>query len=225
MIVSEWVPAALLGIAGAPHCIVMCGGIGSSIALQARGDALRELLAFHAGRIATYAVSGAILGAAGSFLNAAGSLVQVQAMASMLGGILILLWAFRRYTLPLTGISMDWHGLAAKWLTRKPGLDWGASIAAGLLLGWLPCGLTYAMQMRAAATGSWVAGGTAMLAFGLATVPTLVIIALTARRMSRKWRHAVSKLGFYIAVLMGLLSLMKGLSANGWIPSIHPWLW
>ncbi|QHW35408.1 sulfite exporter TauE/SafE family protein (plasmid) [Paenibacillus rhizovicinus] len=225
MIGSEWFQAALLGIAGAPHCIVMCGGIGSSIAMQTRSDALRELLYFHAGRITTYALSGAILGALGSFLDAAGSLVRVQALASILGGILILLWAFRRYTLPLGGKSLDWHGMADKLIRRKPTVEWTASIAAGLLLGWLPCGLTYAMQMKAATTGSWVTGSTTMLIFGLATVPALVIVALTARRMSRKWRFTVRTIGYYMAVLMGVLSLMKGFSVNGWIPSIHPWLW
>ena len=98
------VVALLAGVVGAPHCIIMCGGIGSSIAMEAKSNALHPLLAYHLGRIVTYGLTGAIMGAAGSFLNVvAGHFVGFQALASMLGGAMILLWAFRKYTLPLHG--------------------------------------------------------------------------------------------------------------------------
>ena len=45
------------------------------------------------------------------------------------------------------------------------------------------------------------------------------------REPDEKWRRGMRKIGGFLAFLMGMLSILKGLSANGWIPGIHPWLW
>lgn len=218
--------AALSGLTGAPHCFVMCGGIVSSFALRSKGTPIMPALAYNAGRIATYAAIGGCMGLAGSFLDTAGIFVGIQGAASMIGGLFILLWAFRRYTLP---------GYRTNWLERAP---WRAKLAAfqqryellaifatGLMMGFLPCGLTYAMQMNAAASGSAEAGFLIMLVFGLATFPILLLTALSASALTKKRRKRMRQAGAYLAYIMGILSIMKGLSANGWIPSVHPWLW
>ncbi|MFC5700265.1 sulfite exporter TauE/SafE family protein [Cohnella faecalis] len=218
--------AVVAGLTGAPHCIIMCGGIGSSIALEARKSAMLSVLAYHAGRIVTYSVSGAVMGSIGSFINAAGKLVGLQSIASIVGGAFILLWAFRKYAIPLparkTKGSRITHEIAGR--IRAP-FELLSVFLTGLMLGLLPCGLTYSMQMRAAAAGSWIEGMATLLVFGLATVPVLLAVALTANRMGRRWRRGLRAAGFYVAVIMGLLSILKGFSVNGWIPSIHPWLW
>lgn len=220
--------AAVAGITGAPHCIVMCGGIGSSIALEARKRAALSVLAYHAGRIVTYSVTGAVMGSIGSFINAAGTLVGLQAIASIVGGTFILLWAFRKYAIPLPA----WHSKGSRFRSlhgfagrSRAFFELLSVFLTGLMLGLLPCGLTYSMQMRAAATGSWMEGMATLLVFGLATVPVLLATALTANRIGRRWRRGLRVAGLYVAVLMGLLSILKGFSVNGWIPSIHPWLW
>lgn len=59
----------LSGMTGAPHCIIMCGGIGSSIAMEAKKNALSPLLAYHLGRIVTYSLTGALMGAVGCLLT------------------------------------------------------------------------------------------------------------------------------------------------------------
>ncbi|THF76364.1 sulfite exporter TauE/SafE family protein [Cohnella fermenti] len=218
--------AVLAALTGAPHCIIMCGGIGASLAMEARRSAAWSLAAYHLGRIVTYAATGAVMGAAGSFLNLAGRLVGLQGAASILGGLLILLWAWRRIALPLHAIRLPGRDRRKSRPEPSGGAGEYASIfTTGLLLGLLPCGLTYAMQMNAAASGDALDGLLMLLLFGAATVPLLFAFALSAHGIGKKWRRFLRGAGQKLAMLMGLLSILKGCSVNGWIPHIHPWLW
>ncbi|MFC5406005.1 sulfite exporter TauE/SafE family protein [Cohnella soli] len=220
------VVAMLAGLTGAPHCVIMCGGIGASVVMEARRNAIRSLLAYHFGRVTTYALTGAVMGAAGSFLNIAGRFVGFQAIASIVGGALIILWAFRKYAIPLH--AAHWpgkHRMKAFVDRLKGSFELTALFLTGLMLGMLPCGLTYSMQIRAASTGSWAEGLLTLLVFGLSTIPVLLVVALSAKGVGAKWRRSLRRAGFYVAMTMGVLTMMKGFSANGWIPSIHPWLW
>ena len=218
--------SAMSGLMGAPHCLIMCGGIVSSLALRTRNSPLSSVLAYNAGRVTTYAVIGGFMGMVGSFVDVAGSFVGFQGAASIIGGLLILLWTFRRYTLPLYNTHLPSHPLFKAKLDRLgQRYERFATFLTGILLGFLPCGLTYAMQMNAAASGSGAEGALIMLVFGLATFPILLLTALSAGSLTRKWRRGMRKIGGLLAFLMGTLSILKGLSANEWIPSIHPWLW
>jgi len=215
---------ALAGLMGAPHCLIMCGGITSSFMLNERKDPYLAAISYHAGRITTYAVTGAIMGFVGSFLNAAGAFVGLQGAASILGGALILAWTYWRYALPIP------HRLfgrtASDAMTQgKNGGRWLGTYVSGLLLGFLPCGLTYAMQMNAAASGSTFEGGILLLVFGLSTVPIFVLLALFSGKLSKTQKRGMRFAGAALAYTMGILSILKGASANAWIPSVHPWLW
>ncbi|MFD0669917.1 sulfite exporter TauE/SafE family protein [Cohnella sp. GCM10027633] len=218
--------SVLAGLTGAPHCVIMCGGIGASIALEARRSAVYALLAYHCGRIVTYGMTGAVMGTIGSFLNGAGRLAGLQGIASIVGGCLILLWAIRRYELPIRSLRLPGRNKLSTIINGiKPRYETIAMFLTGLMLGLLPCGLTYAMQIRAAATGSWLEGFVTLFAFGLSTIPVLLAVSLTAYGMNKAWRNRLRRLGSDLAVLMGVLTILKGLSANGWVPSVHPWLW
>ncbi|WP_098745681.1 sulfite exporter TauE/SafE family protein [Paenibacillus sp. EZ-K15] len=217
---------ALTGLMGAPHCLIMCGGIVSSLALRTSGSPLASVLAYNAGRVTTYTVIGGFMGMVGSFLDVAGSFVGFQGAASIIGGLLILLWTFRRYTLPIYNTHLPRHSFFHLKLERLgQRYELFATFLTGLLLGFLPCGLTYAMHMNAAASGSSLEGLLIMLVFGLSTFPILLLTAVSAGSLTKKWRRGMRKFGGILAFIMGILSILKGLSANGWIPGIHPWLW
>ncbi|MEK3916242.1 sulfite exporter TauE/SafE family protein [Paenibacillus sp. FSL H7-0331] len=223
---NSLVMVALSGFMGAPHCLIMCGGIVSSFALNAKGSPMKSVLAYNAGRVTTYALIGCGMGLAGSFVNIAGQFVGIQGIASMLGGILILLWTFRRYTLFTHPKNLPGQTYFQEKIARlRLRYELSAVFLTGLMLGFLPCGLTYAMQMNAAASGSWIDGFIIMLVFGLSTFPILLLTAISAGSIRKKWRKSMGKAGLFLAFLMGFLSLMKGISANGWIPSVHPWIW
>ena len=55
-----------LGLAGAGHCLGMCGGIAAALSLGGSGSH-SVTIAYHTGRISSYTLLGALLGlAAGS---------------------------------------------------------------------------------------------------------------------------------------------------------------
>lgn len=218
--------AVLTGIAGAPHCTIMCGGIVSGVALNAEAGAARTVLIYNLGRVTMYTLLGAIMGGIGSFLNGASKLAGIQGAAAIAGGVFILLWAHWKYELPVSGGKLlRWPPLERLTRMLRLSKDYAAVWASGLLLGFIPCGLTYAMQMNAAASGGAGSGASIMAAFGLATVPTLMIVGLTAGAIRGALRRRMMQVGRWLAYAMGILCILRGLAANGWIPSIHPWLW
>lgn len=218
--------AAAAGLAGAPHCIIMCGGIASSFAMKSPSASYKPVLTYTAGKTVAYALTGAFMGAAGSFLNYAGRWVGLQGIACLIGGLLIILWALKKYTLPAFRWSPLRIGAVGRSLNRlRLRSEGGAIFATGLLLGFIPCGLTYSMQIQAAATGSWLSGFLLLLVFGVFTIPALLLVGIFAGRLGRRWRRSLGNSGTVVALIMGVLSILKGLSANGLVPSVHPWLW
>ncbi|MCA0754132.1 sulfite exporter TauE/SafE family protein [Paenibacillus sp. N4] len=216
----------LTGLFSAPHCIGMCGGIVSAVSLQSSAPIRHSVLLYNAGRIFSYTAFGAVMGAVGSFVDVAGRLAGIQGLASIVGGCFLLLWLWRRFQLPLMNLlSAALHKRLADGsgpTSRQESLQ---ALATGVAFGFLPCGLTYAMQMTAAGTGSPAEGAAVMAVFGLATFPALAAAASVAAFAGKRWRRLMRKAGAVTAVAVGVLSIMRGLAANGIIPSINPWLW
>jgi uncharacterized protein len=59
------------------------------------------------------------------------------------------------------------------------------AVAAGLLWGWIPCGMVYAALPLALVAGGPLAGALVMLAFGLGTLPNLLALHWAAGRAIR----------------------------------------
>lgn len=216
----------LTGLFSAPHCIGMCGGIVSAVSLQSSVSVRQSMLLYNAGRIMSYTVLGAAMGTVGSFIDVAGKLAGVQGLASIIGGCFVLLWMWRRFQLPLMKrLSARLHQKLtgdARPSARKEAFH---VLATGIAFGYLPCGLTYAMQMNAAASGSMVGGAAIMALFGLSTFPALAAAASIAAFANRRWRRFMRRAGAVTAIGVGLLSILRGLAVNGIIPTYSPWLW
>jgi hypothetical protein len=58
--------------------------------------------------------------------------------------------------------------------------------AAGLAWGWIPCGMVYAALPLALVAGGPVQGAAVMLAFGMGTLPNLLLIDAAAARLSAR---------------------------------------
>ena len=172
-----------LGLASGVHCVGMCGGIVtafSTIRFNPRPEWTRQIL-FNLGRISTYAVAGAAAGTAGSLL-------------ALQNG----LYLFANVVLILVGLHLAGFGALLR-LERLGGPLWrrlqplaarasakGNPYFAGLLWGWLPCGLVYAALAVAVTFGSSLKGAAAMLAFGLGTLPWLLAAGAAAAQL-RRW--------------------------------------
>jgi sulfite exporter TauE/SafE len=216
VLISAW----LVGALGALHCLVMCGGLLGALAardlavqplLPARALALRQV-AYHAGRVATYAALGSAFGAAGAYALRAADLLPLQrALYLAANGLLLVL-----------GISIALRTPGVAWLQRlgtrgfslilpllqpllrRPGI--AGSVASGMVWGLLPCALVYSVLPLALLAGGAWQGGAVMFAFGLGTVPNLLAGALLlgrARRVleGKPLRYAAAALltGFAVA--------------------------
>jgi sulfite exporter TauE/SafE len=137
-----------------------------------------------------------------------------------------LLWVFAKVSIPISRWTPIQNPKVKQYLQvnkQKSGL--APVFISWILLGFLPCGLTYTMHMKAAATGDPILGGFTLLLFGLSTLPALAFIGLFSHVMSKMARNKVLLLGNIIAIVIGILSILRGMALNGWIPSVNPWLW
>jgi sulfite exporter TauE/SafE len=64
-----------------------------------------------------------------------------------------------------------------------PATTVGRAYRLGLIWGWLPCGLVYSILATAIFTGDALSGAAIMLAFGLGTLPNLLIAGLMWRQV------------------------------------------
>ena len=204
--------------AGFGHCAAMCGPLVGSLALAAApGGPRRTLggqLAYHAGRVTTYALLGAVMGATGAFLNVAGRLAGVQDAVAIGGGVLLVLVG-----LSAAGISAGLRRVEARVsaglrrLVRAllEGGGPGRLYPVGLALGVLPCGVSWTAFLAAAGTGSPVRGLLLALAFGLGTVPPLLLVGAAAAAVGARLRGALYRAGGVLVALVGVLFALRGL--------------
>ncbi|MFT5685901.1 MAG: sulfite exporter TauE/SafE [Myxococcota bacterium] len=185
--------AVLSGLAGAPHCTAMCGGF--AIAASARRG---EGAAWHAGRLTTYMILGALAGAAGGRIAGPGVIGR-----AVIAGLLVVFCGHLAGLIHLPSLlPARLVALASRLLARPGRLP---RLGFGLLTGLLPCGLVYAAIGLALVSGSALQGAGVMLAFGLTTVPTLAVASVGMRRILFRFPR--------VRPLMAVGVLVMGLSA------------
>jgi len=220
--------AFLVGLLGGTHCFGMCGGIvgalssGLSLELQtSRWRLVAAQLAYNGGRISSYVFAGVLLGLFGQQLGEAG-LLQGFPLGRMIGGVVMILF----------GIYLAGWWQSLLWLEKAGAHLWkyiepfgrryipvrgaGQAFLLGLVWGWLPCGMVYAVLALALASGSGAEGGLLMLAFGLGTLPALLSIGLAYNTLNRFIRDPrIRMLAGIIVIVMGILMLLANPSGHG----------
>lgn len=190
-----------LGLASTLHCAGMCGGVASGLlhlgAPRSAAEAMRLAALTHAGRITSYALAGALVGAIGapavSWLDRelAFRLVQWAGAVTLMwiglstAGLLPPLSAMDRVLAPISNIL-------ARAAVPLPGRT-PAAFVGGLAWGMMPCAMVYGALFTAMLSGSALGGGSVMMAFGLGTLPGLfaatagfgTLAALGSRRTLR----------------------------------------
>jgi hypothetical protein len=210
--------AFLIGLLGGAHCVGMCGGIVGAFTVQlpARQRTWHLHLAYSTGRIVSYAAAGAIMGTIGGAGLLFGRVLPVQLLLYVLANLMLV-----GLGLYLAGLANQVARLEAlgAWLWRRiqpygagllPADTPAKAFALGMLWGWLPCGLVYSVLATAMLSGGAASGAAVMLAFGLGTLPSLMLAGLALKRLrdfasSRRLRLAA---GLLVAGF-GLIGLAK----------------
>ncbi len=190
----DFVPltAFVVGLLGGVHCLGMCGGIVGALTFglpENRRKGIRFLpfqLAYNAGRILSYTLAGAIAGGIGVLLagvlpvqQAQNILIVMAAVFMILMGLYIGGWWNGLTFLEKAGGSL-WHRLEPLGRKMMPVKSPLQAFALGLVWGWLPCGLVYSVLVWAISAGSAMQGAMLMAAFGLGTLPNLLLMGVAA---------------------------------------------
>ncbi|QEL55811.1 sulfite exporter TauE/SafE family protein [Chromobacterium paludis] len=182
------------GLLGGGHCVGMCGGIVAALTLNHPAGAARwrVLAGYNLGRIASYAAIGALLGGlASAGLSLASShpyQIALMALANlMLVAMGLYLAGFAQAVVALEKLGQPvWRRLQPLVGRLLPVRSAGGAVAVGAVWGWLPCGLVYSASLSALASGSAWHGAGLMLAFGLGTLPNLLLMGVFADGL-RRW--------------------------------------
>jgi uncharacterized protein len=226
MLETTFLAAFLTGLLGGTHCVGMCGGIVAAMSFQGEvgksevGMGGRQPFHFHigysVGRIASYAALGALAGLLGSAAFLSDSLYPLQRGLYVLAQVILILLG-----LYLAGLNQSIRVLeragSAVWKRVQPLLakvmpvrNLGQAMAAGALWGWLPCGLVYSVLVMALSAGSAMHGAALLLAFGLGTLPNLLLMGWAAESLRNFARKTWVKRGAGLLVAaMGVWGLFQ----------------
>jgi hypothetical protein len=204
---------------GFGHCLGMCGPIVASYTLSStsasRSFSTRLLphFLYHGGRITMYVFIGALMGLSGSFVNVAGSIAGLQNVIAVAAGIIMVFMG-----LSITGIAgrtawLERHNVrvlhyAKQVMTARTLLRY---YPLGLLLGLLPCGLSYTIFIAAAGTGGYVPGMVTALLFGIGTLPALLLFGSAVSFFSASFRSRIYRTGGAFVIIMGFYFIYRGI--------------
>lgn len=200
--------AFLLGLAGSPHCVGMCGAI-TCLGHQRNSTNKVSPLFFQLGRVGSYAALGALLGGFGALLSSQwlplGLAFRVLASALLvMMAVSLAGWFPATRRLEQVGARL-WRKLQPLSRHLLPANTPTKALLLGGLWGLLPCGLIYSALAWATLSAKPYQSGLLMAAFGLGTLPALLSVSLTHGRMVRTaQRPAVRQL---VAVMMIVLAL------------------
>jgi sulfite exporter TauE/SafE len=174
-------------------------------------------LAFHAGRIFTYALLGAIVTGIFSSFEVHRFSMQYRAGFAIASGIMVAGLGLVFFgALPLPVFVTRLFSPQASFFGRKlaglaNSVSPGSKMGLGLLVGLLPCGLTWAMLVAAAGTLSPAKGLLMMSSFGLGTVPALLAAGTSASLASAKTRLFGERAAAVFIIIMGVSMALRGL--------------
>lgn len=190
--------ALMVGLLGGIHCLGMCGGVVGALTFgvdaRIQTSRLRMFLfqaAYNIGRITSYVLIGSLFGYLGYALGSLASVLPAQQLLQWLAGLFMI--ALGLY------LAGWWNGVVV--IERAGGAIWkrlqphasklspvktlGQAWWYGLIWGWLPCGLVYSMLIMAMSAGGALEGALVMLAFGLGTLPNLMLMGVFAFYFTR----------------------------------------
>lgn len=216
----------LAGLAGGfTHCVAMCGPfvmVQTPVQQEAGRSRLQRLrsaalLPYHLGRITTYTLLAVVFGA---FLQ---SFLEASALRGMVSALILFSAAvmFMANAVPAIGQIFPYLTklrlpVPVRWLsamTRPLAASDRASsrYLLGLMLGFMPCGLVMAAMMAAISLPLPLQTAAAMMAFGIGTMPALILTSLGGQGVQLRFPKAMPVLRLLmIFISTGVLLATSG---------------
>jgi len=182
----------LMGLAGGPHCIAMCGAACGGVVRGSGRPAGRAMLTFQAGRLAGYATAGAAAGLAVQSFAWLASQTAALRPAWILFHLGVLAWGLMLLALARQPAWVDRTGRAIWQRVRPLAAARGGLLATGAAWTLMPCGLLYSALLVASLSGGPAEGAAGMALFALGSGVSLGLApSLLARLRSwgDRWRR------------------------------------
>ena len=205
--------AFMTGIAGAFHCLGMCGtfAVGYFIGHGWR-HRLAPHMAYHGMRIFTYVLLGIGGALVGRVLAQAGIVGKAQGILMIIAGLLIIatgLWVGG--FLPGKG-SRSCNNKQCNAVRFQ---DWRKGkympFAAGLMNGLVPCSLVFSVALKTLVTDSIVDAALIMLFFGQGTLPMMLLLTVSGALAGDRIRGLFIPVAGLLVILMGCWTLYEGM--------------
>ena len=215
-LIPAFTAALIAGLLGSAHCVGMCGGLSGLFAVNSSVASLRGqlpmALTYNLGRILSYAVLGIIVGSFGRVIvkvspTIAGPIRFVSGAVIILVGLKVAFdWRFLNIVERMG--STLWSRIAPIAQRLVPVTSFPRALGLGLVWGWLPCGLVYSILLIAATSAKPLSGAMVMFAFGVGTLPAMVMTGLGAAQLSRIMRRRGTRIGLgLLIVALGVLTI------------------
>lgn len=174
--------ALIMGLAGGPHCVAMCGAACAGMGQVAGDHQNRALLSFQVGRWLGYSLMGGL----------AALSVQALGWLTVESAALRPVWSMLHVAAVVLGLLLVWQAKQPVWLDQSAQQLWGkirrfkgnsvngnsgkfAPLVVGVLWAFMPCGLLYSALMVAALTGNVLDGALTMACFALGSGVSLAL--------------------------------------------------
>ena len=199
----------------------MCGPFAIMIGTNAptRRRLLIRQCVYSFGRVFTYITLGTVAGFIGLRANESMSrVVDCSAALSIMAGMLlayqggVILGWFPVVRFFSTGISNHPCTTSSPLVAFLRGTALRDIFLAGVFTGFLPCGLVYGFLGLAASSSSPLTGGLTMLAFGIGTIPVMVVTGIGGSWVSDRSRDYLFRFAAYCVICVGILTVGRGIA-------------
>jgi sulfite exporter TauE/SafE len=209
-----WSAALLGGLLGGVHCAAMCGGIATGFSVWSPRHGLAASLQLNAGRVLGYVLAGALVGGLGDGVLRLFEWHALVIATRVAMGLVMVVVALRLLDqqgrlrfLGRPGVHL-WRWLQPLQRQLLPANTVWRRFAAGMLWGWMPCGLSATMLAAAWLQASAVNGALTMAAFGLGTWVVMVPLTWSGARVGRWMQRTGARQGAAAFVLVaGVLTM------------------
>lgn len=201
--------ALLIGLAGSLHCVGMCSPLAMAVSSLSPAAVINRVL-YNGGRVLTYGILGAAVGAFGALAG----LTDYQLLISAGLGLLLVL-------LGLSGVSVIRIPLLTRvlqhftaWLkvrfaAQVKSTRWVSLLIMGGINGLLPCGLTYFALTYCITLPDATDGFLFMTAFGAGTLPAMLGLPSVLHWIAKRFTWKATRISAFLMIALGALLIAR----------------
>lgn len=208
-----------VGILTGFHCIAMCGGFVVSYTTKnaIKGHkGYHQHLVYGGAKLISYALIGGVFGLIGGVIAFN---VGLRGFIAIFAGTFMIFYAlsmfgfkfFRKFQ-----FNPKFLTRATQNTSKHAKGPYKAPIITGLLSGlFIACGPLQAMYLYAMGTGNFFSGALSLAAFGLGTLPVMIIFGSITTSISHKTTNRILKFAAVLVLILGIIMLNRGLVVLG----------